>query len=706
MTIAYGIALSMDWEKPYWAAFAVAFVSLATIGQSMNKAALRLLGTAAATLVALILIALFAQDRWLFMLFLSAWLAFCTYRMSGSEHQYAWHVSGFVCVIICMNAGPNALDAFNIAMLRAQETGLGILVYSLIAVFLWPSSSGPGFHAAAAKLATSQRDLVRASFDALTGTPNSGDLRALSSDEVQARAGFDQLLAAAVTDDVEVGELRRQWRDYQRLAAQLSESLARQRDGFAASDNLEITSLLPDLTPFGAELTRRMEQVEGMLGGRISEGRPNPVELRLDRSRIDSLSPFQKAALAVVRARLQQLEKLSGDLLDAVASLKNSDRGTQAPEMHLPSRTVWTLDPDRATGVIRLVVTMWLAFLALIYVDALPGGVGFLSMACPIGMILATTPQMSVSRLFQPVAVGVLVGALVHIFLMPQLSSFAGLGLLIFTVTFAFCYVYAAPQQGLGRAFGLAMFVNIAAVSNEQSYSFLSVATTALMFPLLFLLLAITAYIPVSPRPERAFQRLLGRYFRSCEFLTHRMERDPQPADSWPEARKSAFHLHEVSTLPGKLGAWAKVIGAKAATGTSPQQLEALVASLQPLTRSLQALLREGRRPQAQMLRDAMSEDFRTWRQAVQSGLHRLSENPEAADVEAFRRTLEEIVDHLEHRIRETLDSTRAQQLGEHDGDNFYRLLGAYRGVSEALVDYADSADGIEWAGWREERFA
>ena len=31
ITIAYGIALSMDWERPYWAAFAVAFCSLDTL---------------------------------------------------------------------------------------------------------------------------------------------------------------------------------------------------------------------------------------------------------------------------------------------------------------------------------------------------------------------------------------------------------------------------------------------------------------------------------------------------------------------------------------------------------------------------------------------------------------------------------------------------------------------------------------------------
>ena len=103
MTIAYSIALSMGWDKPFWAGFAVAFVSLATIGQSFNKAVLRMFGTFVAIGVAFTLIALFAQQRWLFMLFLSAWLALCTYMMGGAKHQYFWHVCGFVCVIVCMD---------------------------------------------------------------------------------------------------------------------------------------------------------------------------------------------------------------------------------------------------------------------------------------------------------------------------------------------------------------------------------------------------------------------------------------------------------------------------------------------------------------------------------------------------------------------------------------------------------------------------
>ncbi|MGB5251087.1 MAG: FUSC family protein, partial [Gammaproteobacteria bacterium] len=53
MTIAYGIGLSLDWDRPYWAGFAVTFVSLGMVGQSINKAALRMSGTVLAMVVAL-----------------------------------------------------------------------------------------------------------------------------------------------------------------------------------------------------------------------------------------------------------------------------------------------------------------------------------------------------------------------------------------------------------------------------------------------------------------------------------------------------------------------------------------------------------------------------------------------------------------------------------------------------------------------------
>ena len=37
MAIAYGISLGMGWENPYWAGFAVAMISLSTVGQQGER---------------------------------------------------------------------------------------------------------------------------------------------------------------------------------------------------------------------------------------------------------------------------------------------------------------------------------------------------------------------------------------------------------------------------------------------------------------------------------------------------------------------------------------------------------------------------------------------------------------------------------------------------------------------------------------------
>ena len=76
------------------------------------------------------------------------------------------------------------------------------------------------------------------------------------------------------------------------------------------------------------------------------------------------------------------------------------------------------------------------------------------------------------------------------------------------------------------------------------------------------------------------------------------------------------------------------------------------------------------------------------------------------ADVDQQVRTgLTGILGRLEARIEETLNKTAEGQLSVQDRENFYRLLGAYRGMSEALVDYVGSASVIDWARWREPRF-
>jgi hypothetical protein len=60
----------------------------------------------------------------------------------------------------------------------------------------------------------------------------------------------------------------------------------------------------------------------------------------------------------------------------------------------------------------------------------------------------------------------------------------------------------------------------------------------------------------------------------------------------------------------------------------------------------------------------------------------------------------------LEKRIAQCLDNNPRRELSSTEAQNFYRLLGAYRGTSEALLDFAQQAKRIDWTPWHEERFA
>ena len=46
-----------------------------------------------------------------------------------------------------------------------------------------------------------------------------------------------------------------------------------------------------------------------------------------------------------------------------------------------------------------------------------------------------------------------------------------------------------------------------------------------------------------------------------------------------------------------------------------------------------------------------------------------------------------------------------ADELSIDDLKSVYRLLGSYRGLSEAGIDFRRSAADIDWAQWQEARF-
>ncbi|MEE4605157.1 MAG: FUSC family protein [Desulfobacteraceae bacterium] len=704
MAIAYAIALQMGWDRPYWAAFAVAFISLPTAGQSLHKGALRMFGTLVAGAAALTLIALFPQQRWWFMIFLSGYIGFCTYLMTGKKNQYFYQVMAFVCAIICFDGGANSLNAFQTAMVRIQQTGMGILVYTLVSVFLWPRTTGGELIDASRQLVAVQRGLFETCRGLMMVKGSGVDSRSQRMQEMQLIYGLEQTLDGAEVDSYEVWAARHQWRRFLQESKMLMEILGRWRESLPEIEQLDLNKLLPNLAAMCSELEMRFGQIQGMLTGEAPAQALQPMALAIDKAELAARSHFERAALAVTKNQLDRLEALSRSLFDCVQDIKGFSRqASKPPRYKVPSGGL-ALDMDRIAAVVRVLSGLWLAFLIWVYIDP-PGHTSFVVIAVSLGLAFARFPQLPVSKTLLPALLSCGFAGVVYVFVMPHLSGYLQLGLMIFAVTFGITYLFHTPQQGLSRAFGLASFAVLTSISNQQTYNFAAFANSTAMIVLGLSLLLVTSYIPLRPQPEKAFLRLLRRFFRQAEFLMSHMALDRKPQIGWIGRWKVMLYQNDILELPQKLAVWGGQIDQRLFPGNTPEQVQILVNSLHALALRIKDLLNARENPQSTLLVRELIDDARTWRRAIETLFQRWSDNPATEPDTDLQEKLALKLKAMETRIDQTLTLAEQEELRPEDYENFYQLTGSYRGLSESVIVHAQLAKGLDWAQWKEERF-
>jgi len=449
-----------------------------------------------------------------------------------------------------------------------------------------------------------------------------------------------------------------------------------------------------------------------MLSGQDSEQSPPALAISLNMDKVHALSHFERAALALFDTQLRYLESLTRGLLETLSRIKGfspAEPGPAAPAE--PARALPHLvpDPDRFAAAAQVITTIWLGYLIWLYVE-IPGGIGAVVIAGSLVIAYAMYPQLPMRPVFKPLAVSAAFAAIVYIFIMPRLSGFLELGSLIFVVIFAIDYLFHEPRQSLGRLSGIVMFTTMAGITNDQAYGFLSLANTTLMFFLALGFIALGRHVPFSPQPHKAYLRLVRRFFRSCEYLSATLRRPPGQRLTWLERTRDAFHLRELSTLPGKIGLWARFIAPESLGDTTPEEFQALTANIQALSYRMREIV-EARAalppitPGELVVSTALQREIDTWRAALREIFRRLALDPDAGDEARFRSALDAKLQALEADIKETLNRTDQGRLSAEQQHGAYRLLGAHRGLSEAVIAFTKAAGSVNWPRLREERF-
>jgi uncharacterized membrane protein YccC len=709
--LVYGIALQSGWLNPYWAGFAVAMISLQTAGESIHKGLNRMVGTIPGGIAAIVILALAAQSRWELILLTSLWIFFTAYMSMRSRNSpYLWTVAGFVALVLVTSGASTSEDLFEHVVFRVVETAMGIAVYTLVSVFLWPLTNAGAIKTASKALLATQSAICRAGREVMTGMVDATATRENRDDlhrqELEQLTQLAQALVAEGSESYEVQEVRPQWNRFLDLSKALRESLERWHTSMTELARTDVNAALTGVAEFFDELDCRFEEIQKLLKGRPAQFKPGPVFLGINRTAFGGLSHFEQAALAVTRTELEKLEFLTAALFDCTLDLEGQAMDNSTPQplpvsgAVKPGIKLPVFDLDRLRSAAYAAVVTCAGFCVWIYVDP-PGHSGWLFLSGTLALNVILMLQVPVIRFVKPLAVAAVLCICVYVFIMPRLSTYYELGLLLFVCMFTVRYFFT----GLAQLMGNLAIINLISIQNQQTYDFAVLVNTMIFLVTVFLFLHVLSYIMGSPRPEKKVLTLLRRFFRSTEFLMSSVALEPGGKASALAQWKIAFYLHEMKSLPGKIGVWSKAIDQNKFSSNKPDQMQSLVTTLQGLMYRIEYLLEARETRQAESLAREMTQSVHAWRESIESIFVKWSGNPGSEPAVDLEQRLAAVLSVLEQRIDAIIAQPDRETISVEDGENFYRLLGAYRGVSEAAVAYAGNAAAIDWSDWSEEKF-
>lgn len=138
--IAAWLAMWLQLEQPSTTMITVSIVMHPHSGMVLAKSFYRAIGTLAGSLFGLALMSLFPQQRELFLLSLSLWVALCAggATLYRNFMSYGFVLAGYTAAIVTLPVINNPLDVFDSAVMRVSEVLLGILVAAVVSDLVFP----------------------------------------------------------------------------------------------------------------------------------------------------------------------------------------------------------------------------------------------------------------------------------------------------------------------------------------------------------------------------------------------------------------------------------------------------------------------------------------------------------------------------------------------------------------------------------------
>lgn len=417
------------------------------------------------------------------------------------------------------------------------------------------------------------------------------------------------------------------------------------------------------------------------------------------------ISHFDKAALAIILTELNKIDTISKNMVDVatnIAGFNLAHLKTAVKEIEVQKKSGFNfpvIDIEYFKGSLYAFMVVSFGFIIWFYLNP-PGHNMLYVLGGVFALIFSGAQQVKTVKLIIPFIIAMILISLLYIFVLPHFTNFYQLGLLLFACMFVIQYYLS----GAATAVFTVVLLQLIAINNPQTYDPSALLNSFLFVIGLMLYLFGMSYIINSPRPEKAFLKLVSRFFKSASYLvSQQAESKTKTTPSFIQRYKSNFYLHELHSLPEKIKAWGKAIDSKLFPGTDFQQIEEMVNTLELLVVRMDTMMEANKASEESSLIE-LSETISVWKQRLIKAFNSWDNLAE----KEIKSNASELVLNRMNELEEKLKNIVANNEGkvnEEDGILFYQLLGGYRGVTEAALSFAQVADKLDWKEWQEERF-
>ncbi|MFZ3503024.1 FUSC family protein [Vibrio harveyi] len=710
LTLAYLIPFAMGWPQASTAATTVMLIaSTGSRRESLAKGTLRVLGTLVGAVIGLLLVGMFAQDRLLYMLSVSVVVSFIFYFRNAYQKDPTLLALTGVMVLMMSNGG-DAEGAFMYGVDRAYMTIFGVVLYTLVGTFLWPTKTEQNLRQLIEQLNQAQQALFNAilqNFEQKTALQQDvvTNAEATENDEAPsptidellekvfaAQNALEQRFATVSVECSDVSAYMKEWQ----LAVHFNKQITQELSVAAHShfSHQQDRSCINNFDQATQEIQQLFKISQEMWVNEGAAYRAQELNIEYNQAALADASHLVKGSALTLGHLLKLMHQSLSRLAESISCI-DSVTNNVSFKQELPkqkSKFLWW-DAENFKTAVNTFTTYWVAGLIWIYFNP-PGGYSFVTFSTIFMSLLSFVPVHPFMLLIL-FTFGFLFAVPSYVFILPGLELGAELGLFIFIYTFIGFYLFKGPVTIF---YMIGLFV--LGLDNNMTYHFGILMTIMTLFYMVVFMIIFAHYFPFSSRPEHLFLTLKERYFRHVGDLFASYH---QQSESSFKKLKRSLHLVTLNVSSKKLMVWGSKINHKLFDKTPPEAIGAFSKSCNALSNHVNILIAA----EQKLLSNRLIKQLRS--------KHTDSILPLMAGALASHQTTDELnsvfeqysqdYQSFENKLEEFFSELDLSDYAYSEIAGFYILLNLKRNVFEAINQCKQTYEDIDWVNLRQKRF-